>query len=71
MLDRKDFTVFKSPDNTERYEVESFDKDNPKELFIVANPSEDDDYYYFIKVVDGVITDEKVSVPKKETEETE
>ena len=71
VLDRKDFTVFKSPDNTERYEVESFDKDNPKELFIVANPSEDDDYYYFIKVVDGVITDEKVSVPKKETEETE
>jgi len=71
VLDRKDFTVFKSPDNKERYEVGSFDKDNPGELYIVANPGEDDDYYYFIKVVDGVITNEKVSVPKKEPEETE
>lgn len=71
VLDRKDFTVFKSPDNKVRYEVGSFDKDNPGELYIVANPAEDDDYYYFIKVVDGEITDEKVSVPKKEPEETE
>ncbi len=64
MLDRKDYTVFKSPDNLWRYEVESFDATNPDELYIVADPPEDADNYYFIKVTNGVITNEKVTIPK-------
>lgn len=64
VLDRKDYTVFKSPDNLWRYEVESFDATNPDELYIVADPPEDADNYYFIKVTNGVITNEKVTIPK-------
>lgn len=65
MLDRKDFTIFKSEDNTIRYEVASFDKDeydkedSDKVFYIYAKPKEDDEYYYVIKVKDGIITDEK------------
>ena len=65
VLDRKDYTVFKSPDNQQRYEVGSFDATNPNELYIVADPAEDADNYYFIKVTNGEITDEKVTIPKK------
>ncbi|MDE5693034.1 MAG: hypothetical protein K2I09_03850 [Duncaniella sp.] len=65
VLDRKDYTVFKSPDNDQRYEVESFDAANPDEFYIVADPPEDADNYYFIKVTNGEITDEKVTIPKK------
>ncbi len=64
VLDRKDYTVFKSPDNLWRYEVESFDATNPDELYIVADPPEDADNYYFIKVTNGEITNEKVTIPK-------
>ena len=64
VLDRNDYTIFKSPDNDLRYEVGSFDADNPDEFYIVADPREDADNYYFIKVTNGVITDEKVTIPK-------
>ncbi len=69
-LDRKDFTIFKSEDNTIRYEVASFDKDeydkedSDKVFYIYAKPKEDDEYYYVIKVKDGIITDEKESIKK-------
>lgn len=64
VLDRKDYTVFKSPDNLQRYEVGSFDATNPNELYIVADPPEDADNYYFIKVINGEITNEKVTIQK-------
>ncbi len=64
VLDRKDYTVFKSPDNQQRYEVGSFDATNPNELYIVADPAEDADNYYFIKVINGEITNEKVTIQK-------
>lgn len=73
-LDRKDYMIFKSPDNKERYEVASFDKDNPNEFYIVPSPAEDDDNYFFIKINisdDGTISKESVSVPKNPKEETE
>ena len=36
----------------------------PDELYIVADPPEDADNYYFIKVTNGEITNEKVIIPK-------
>lgn len=74
VLDRKDYMIFKSPDNKERYEVASFDEKNPYEFHIVPDPAEDNDNYFFIKVTiseDGTKTEEKVTVPKNPTEETE
>lgn len=74
VLDRKDYMIFKSGDNTERYEVASFDKDNPNEFYIVPSPAEDNDNYFFIKVTiseDGIKNEEHVTVPKNPAEETE
>lgn len=68
-LDRMDFTVFKNPDNTEKYEVESFDSSSPDLFYIVADPREDETHYFFLEVRNGVITDTKVSVPKSANNE--